>query len=225
MREFKKGNKVLVACEVHSLPDDSDCFLTVQVPTSDGGYRLVEVSEPNCTLIDPDALKVGDRVDVEGNGRNRIIREQVVGYRLEGSANRLIYAHDKLTKLPSEPTHSVRYENDRLLLFSSGNDSESYGSGIGMDCPDAVQTTINAWESKYGIDADEARKLIAVPALLDELPTARYVSFQAWRHADGWSVVCVCGAPGISKIVATQIEKIAKAMFPTIKGPYLTETP
>ncbi len=101
MRDFKKGDKVLIAATVLEDGTDMDGDVAIDAGGSDGcGYA----SPSNCTLIEPDELKVGDPVKTN-SGNVTTIKEITTGYRLKDGVVRFVglYAADQLTKLPPKP--------------------------------------------------------------------------------------------------------------------------
>lgn len=106
MRDFKKGDKVLIAATVLKDGIDGDGDVVIDAEGSDGyGYA----SPSNCTLIEPDELKVGDRVSVQGcvaDGKITACWLDPTKFDVradDGSWIASAVTADRLTKLPPEP--------------------------------------------------------------------------------------------------------------------------
>lgn len=217
-REFKKGDRIAATGTVQHVNGKDIGFRPDGADYSQ--YCVVD----HCTLIDPDELQVGDLVK-HGHAQQHTIREGLFGYRLNGCHDTSIWSRDELTKIPPEPTSRWEYSDDRLFVYltqpESSPDTVLVGS-IGMSSsPDNVERFIANAAAHYGINADEARKLIAVPTVIETKAYNPTISFAAIRYATGWTVRAVSIYEDRRVTVE---ESVARAMFPTIGGPYLTET-
>jgi hypothetical protein len=185
--------------------------------------EMSSASNVTVTEIDEsDELQVGDRVrTLEGHSGSISGVENLycVAYD-DGIKGDPCWHNHQLTKLPPKPTYTVDAKADTLRLLKDGNVFET----INMEDPEKVETAIESWSDRYGIDADEVQELVAEPRKLDNYMAANNVIFNAVRHANGWQVKCCgltlgqCSFLGDGHI---QPEHIAKAMFPKINGPYL----
>lgn len=215
MSELKVGDTVLVKAEVLSV--GSYGGVKVRLPQNAGDR---DFSEGYFVRVDPDELKVGDRIQRIRDADT--IAEVVTAYRLkftDGGISTALWRRDELTKLPAEPTYRVEYKDDSLRLLRDGIEIKRIA--MSHD-PLIVLYHIDLWARDTDIDTDEVRKTIAEPQELGEVVVMRFVTMVAIRHAIGWMVECRNAAPGMMENHTAIVPyDVAHAYFPTIDGRYL----
>ncbi len=180
---------------------------------------------------EPDEFKVGDRVKTYSSAPSRTIEELVQHYKVrypDGSF--AILPRERLTKLPPEPTHTVDRCGDSLRLIRDlGRGEWDVYDSVSMSNPEAVSRQIDLWSEHQHIDADEARKLIAVPTVLATRTLGPVIQCTAIRFATGWLVrvgeIQVGGNWTAAESGAIVSQAEAKMLFPGILGPCLTKVP
>lgn len=218
MSEFKKGDEVLIKAVVfkNGVAADGDVFFKA----SSSGH-VIYVTPEDCTLIDPGEFKVGDRVKtgsfqgvIESLPKRYVVRSEL--------GNWGTFAPEQLTKLPPELTHCVEYHDDTLFLFESV--TNEVRSKVSMEDPIEVEQAIVRWSNNCcQIDADEVRKLIAVPTVLHAIELAQGFRCIAVRLVDGW-VARIGGNESslgdFGNFGFAISEEYARKLFPEVNGPY-----
>lgn len=192
---------------------------------SESGHWLSEGS--NVTVdeipVDPDELKVKDEVKTDTGYQARITEVRAApSYRLrflsehgedEVDSNKS-WPRDRLTKLPPAPKYHWKYSDDRIGVY--GNDG--FICTIHMrQAPEKVKKWIVRLAGECGLDADEARKMIAKPTVIETI-TAGDVVFEALRTEVGWHGRVTINTPrGFTRRQMRDTE--AKRLFPGVKGP------
>ena len=213
MNDFKKGDRVRIIA--------AGTVETISNPT--GRHRITMdngevwgVPTEMVTPIDPDELKVGDRVKIVWGGQHKTITQVITGYRFEDSPKFAIYASDEFTKLPPKPTYTLDRHDDILFVMGAGNEA---ARSVPLDDGAHVEDTIVRWATKLGIDADKARELVAEERVLKPL-TVGVFTFTATRQDCLWVARVSLPTRGVSHALA---EAEAKRLFPTVTGPYWNE--
>ncbi len=120
MRDFKKGDKVLMAATVLEDGTDMDGDVAIDAGGSDG---CSYASPSNCTLIEPDELKVGDWVSVHGcvaDGKITACWLDPTKFDVradDGSWIASAVTADCLTKVPPKGKYRVERRDDFLYLM------------------------------------------------------------------------------------------------------------
>lgn len=227
MSKFKEGDRVLIEAVV-VVPDED----------GDGDIRLnsrddrceIYVEPKFCTLIDPGELKVGDPVSIPSGGSTTVcgVSHPAVYHlsRPDGSPGARPFHRDELTKLPPKPTYRWVYRDDLMGVEGHGGLARS----IRMDCgPEEVEKWIVQWAGEFNLDADEARKLIAVPTVIATRTIGPSIACVAIRLATGWFVrigeIQMGGNWTAEESRAIVSAEEAEMLFPKVAGPCLTKVP
>ncbi len=218
-KEFKVGDNVYVKGTVVDLVDsDGDIYVE-----SAGGKRQFLYAD-DCTLVGDDELQVGEEVETTGGNLGVIeslLKRYHVKFRSGGFGT---FSSDHLTRVPPKPTYRWEYQNDALGVY--GDKGVCFSIQM-LRSPEAVEEFIESMNDRYDLDADEARKLIAVPKLLG-MKNVNGCDCEAWRHATGWRASIPYSLTYNSEEIVVRAvlpEGVARDAF-DIKGPYLfTEKP
>jgi len=215
MSGYKKGTRVLVEAVV---VEECDTGPRVKFDDFEANYWI---SHDYLVPVDPDELKVGDRVRT-AVGSDATVTEVVLGpvYSVElggqSGISEVLRKREHLTKLPPKPKYTLERRDDILFVMGEGNEA---ARSVRLDDPDYVENAIERWANELGIDAHKARELVAEARVLKTI-TVGVFTFTATRQDCLWVARVSLPTRGVSHALA---EAEAKRLFPDIGGPYWNE--
>lgn len=221
MREFEIGDTVVVTGVVETL---GNLHVRIKPPNGD----KVWLPRDQLQLVEPEPFSVGDRVETgTAVGTIDSITQQDPLHRVVGNDGNVMgsFTARWLKPAPSKPEYRVVREDDSLgVQRIEDNLPLCWMARVYMSDPKVVETAIVDWAREFGIDADEARKLAAEPQIIGRHSLDYSTHTVAIRHGSGWCVILAgrnCdNAVDTLRYSTPQNERIGKAIFPGIKGPY-----